>query len=122
MKRQVARIDGEVVEAPLKTRNSYRTLSIGADAIEILREQRSKVAGEYVFPSPNGGPISPDSVLHMLHRLLDRDGLPPLRFHDLRHPYVKPKTKKYEIFFGERHTHAPQISGRLLLRSGLASA
>ncbi len=87
VKRQVARIDGEVVEAPLKTKNSYRTLSIGADAIEILREQRSKVAGEYVFPSPNGGPISPDSVLHMLHRVLDRAGLPPLRFHDLRHTF-----------------------------------
>ncbi|WP_322173499.1 tyrosine-type recombinase/integrase [Acutalibacter caecimuris] len=87
VKRQVARIDGEVVEAPLKTKNSYRTLSIGADAIEILREQQSKVSSDYVFPSPNGGPISPDSVLHMLHRVLDRAGLPPLRFHDLRHTF-----------------------------------
>ena len=87
VKRQVARIDGEVVEAPLKTKNSYRTLSIGADAIEILREQRSKVADEYVFPSPNGGPISRDSVLHMLHRVLERAGLPKIRFHDLRHTF-----------------------------------
>ncbi len=87
IKRQVARIDGEVVEAPLKTKNSYRTLSIGADAVEILKEQQGKVVGEYVFPSPNGGPISPDSVLHMLHRVLDRAGLPPLRFHDLRHTF-----------------------------------
>ena len=60
-------------------------MSIGADAIEILREQRGKVFGEYVFPSPNGGPISPDSVLHMLHRVLERAGLPKIRFHDLRH-------------------------------------
>lgn len=87
VKRQVARIDGEVVEAPLKTKNSYRTLSIGADAIEILREQQSKVSSEYVFPSPNGGPISPDSVLHMLHRVLERAGLPKIRFHDLRHTF-----------------------------------
>ncbi len=87
IKRQVARINGEVVEAPLKTKNSYRTLSIGADAIEILREQRGKVFGEYVFPSPNGGPISPDSVLHMLHRVLERAGLPKIRFHDLRHTF-----------------------------------
>ncbi len=87
IKRQVARIDGEVVEAPLKTKNSYRTLSIGADAVEILKEQRSKVAGEYVFPSSNGGPISPDSVLHMLHRVLERAGLPKIRFHDLRHTF-----------------------------------
>lgn len=87
IKRQVARINGEVVEAPLKTKNSYRTLSIGADAVEILQEQRNKVAGEYVFPSPNGGPISPDSVLHMLHRVLERAGLPKIRFHDLRHTF-----------------------------------
>lgn len=29
IRRQVARINGEVVEAPLKTKDSYRTLSIG---------------------------------------------------------------------------------------------
>ena len=81
------RIDGEVVEAPLKTKNSYRTLSIGADAVEILKEQRDKVSGGYVFPSPNGGPISPDSVFHMLHRVLERAGLPKIRFHDLRHTF-----------------------------------
>ncbi len=86
-KRQVARIDGEAVAAPLKTKNSYRTLSIGADAVEILNEQGSKVAGEYVFPSPNGGPIPLDSVLHMLHRMLERAGLPKMRFHDLRHMF-----------------------------------
>ena len=46
------------------------------------------MAGEYVFPSPNGGPISPDSVLHMLHRVLERAGLPKIRFRDLRHSYA----------------------------------
>ena len=87
VKRQISRIDGKVIEAPLKTKNSYRTLSIGADAVGILQNQKEKIAGEYVFPSPNGGPISPDSVLHMLHRVLDRAGLPRLRFHDLRHTF-----------------------------------
>ena len=42
----------------------------------------------WVFPSPTGGPISPDSVLHMLHRVLKRAGLPSLRFHDLRHTFA----------------------------------
>ena len=74
IRRQITRINGEVVEAPLKTKNSYRTLSIGSDAIEILTGQRQKVSGEYVFPSPTGGPISPDSVLNMLHRVLGRAG------------------------------------------------
>ena len=34
---QIARIDGEVVEAPLKSKNSYRSVSIGQDAVEIQR-------------------------------------------------------------------------------------
>lgn len=42
--------------------------------------------------------MSPDSVLHMLHRVLKRAGLPKVRFHDLRHPYVKPTTKKFASF------------------------
>lgn len=39
--------------------------------------------------------MSPDSVLHMLQLVLKRAGLPRIRFHDLRHPYVKHTTKKY---------------------------
>ena len=33
MKRQIARIDGEVVEAPLKTKNAYRTLPLAEDTM-----------------------------------------------------------------------------------------
>ncbi len=89
VQRQVARINGEIVEAPLKTKNSYRTLPLSADAVEVLKEQRRKNStSTYVFPSPTGGPISPDSVLHMLHRVLKRAGLPMVRFHDLRHTFA----------------------------------
>ncbi|MDE7002912.1 MAG: site-specific integrase [Oscillospiraceae bacterium] len=88
VRRQIARIEGEVVEAPLKTKNSYRSVSIGTDAAEILRNQQKKTSSEYVFPSPTGGPISPDSVLHMLHRVLKRAGLPRIRFHDMTHTFA----------------------------------
>ena len=51
--------------------------------------QKCKVGNsEWVFPSPTGGPKSPDSVLHMLHRVLKRAGLPKVRFHDLRHTFA----------------------------------
>ena len=33
-------------------------------------------------------PISPDSVLKMLHRVLKRAGLPEIRFHDMRHTFA----------------------------------
>lgn len=89
VRRQVSRINGEVVEAPLKTKNAYRTLPLAEDTVSVLKEQRRKVGSSpWVFPSPNGGPISPDSVLHMLHRVLKRAGLPKVRFHDLRHTFA----------------------------------
>ena len=87
VRRQITRINGEVVEAPLKTKNSYRSVSIGQDAVQILRDQQTKTNSEYVFPSPTGGPLSPDSVLHMLQRVLKRAGLERIRFHDLRHAF-----------------------------------
>ena len=95
VRRQIMRQNGAVVEAPLKTKNSYRSITIPADAVEVLKTQREKVGcgNEYVFPSPTGGPISPDSVLHMLQRILKRAGLERVRFHDFRHPYVKHTTK-----------------------------
>ena len=98
IQRAISRQNGKVVEAPLKTKNAYRTLPLSADAIDVLKAQKNKAgSSEWVFPSPTGGPISPDSVLHMLQRVLKRAGLPRIRFHDLRHPYVKHTTKIFSL-------------------------
>ncbi len=98
IQRAISRQNGRVVEAPLKTKNAYRTLPLSAEAIDVLRAQKKKYGGsEWVFPSPTGGPMSPDSVLHMLQRVLKRAGLPRIRFHDLRHPYVKHTTKIFNL-------------------------
>ena len=89
VQRQIGRIDGKIIEMPLKTKNAYRTLPLSADAISVLKIQKCKVGNsEWVFPSPTGGPMSPDSVLHMLQRVLKRAGLPRIRFHDLRHTFA----------------------------------
>ena len=89
IQRAISRQNGRVEEVPLKTKNAYRTLPLSADAIDVLKTQKSKTGGsEWVFPSPTGGPMSPDSVLHMLQRVLKRAGLPRIRFHDLRHTFA----------------------------------
>ena len=57
VRRQIARINGEVVEAPLKTKNAYRTLPLEKDMVDILNQQKKKVGeGPWVFPSTTDGP------------------------------------------------------------------
>ena len=73
----------------LKSKRTCRNLPLAEDTVSILNEQKKKVGSSpWVFPSATGGPISPDSVLHMLHRVLKRAGLPQVRFHDLRHTFA----------------------------------
>lgn len=74
-----------MVEAPLK--KVYRTLPLAKDTIDVL--QKKKIGSSpWVFPSPRDGPMSPGSVLHMLHRVLKRAGLPRVRFRDLRNTFA----------------------------------
>lgn len=89
VKRQVPHINGEIAEASLKAKNSYRTLPLAEDTIAVLKEQKEKVGlSPWVFSGLGGGPISPDSVLHMLHRVLKRAGLPSVRIYDLGHIFA----------------------------------
>ena len=74
---------------PSRKLKGYRTLPLAKDTLDVLNQQKKKVGScPWVFPSPTGGPMSPDSVLHMLHRVLKRAGLPQVRFHDLRHTFA----------------------------------
>jgi len=42
----------------------------------------------YVFTSSIGTPIHPGNLIKSFHALLNRAGLPRIRFHDLRHTYA----------------------------------
>ena len=46
-----------------------------------------------------GNLILPNAVTDGFAKLLADYGLQHIRFHDLRHPYVKPTTKKFLSFF-----------------------
>ena len=87
VRRHIARINREVVEDPLK--KVYRTLPLAKDSIDALDQQKKKVGSSpWVFPGPTDGPMSRGSVLHMLHRVLKRAGLPRVRFRDLRNTFA----------------------------------
>lgn len=70
-----------------KQKTPYRTLPLAKDTIDVL--QKKKIGSSpWVFPGPRDGPMSPGSVLHMLHRVLKRAGLTRVRFHDLRNTFA----------------------------------
>ena len=47
-----------------------------------------------MFPSPVTREMyHPDSIVNLHKKILKDAGLPHIRFHDLRHPYVKHTTK-----------------------------
>ena len=80
-----------------KTGNSIREVSIPQDAAELLKQEHAKHPDNpWMFPSGRtGGMYHPDSVVNLHKKTLKDAGLEHIRFHDLRHPYVKLTTKKY---------------------------
>ena len=80
-----------------KTGNSIREVSSPQDAVELLKQEHAKHPDNpWMFPSGRTGEMyHPDSVVTLHKRILKDAGLEHIRFHDLRHPYVKHTTKKY---------------------------
>ena len=108
------RIDGKkiLVEADrAKTKSSLRTLPLvdpiaeRLKAVKAQQEYNQKICGNcynqeylgYVFVDAMGNLIQPDSVTTSFPQLLKENGLRRIRFHDLRHPYVKHTTKIFSL-------------------------
>ena len=80
-----------------KTSSGRRTLQLGEGTIQALREQREfqrlqkKLAGQrwrendLIFPSNIGTPLNPSNLRLDFNQVLERAGVPRVRFHDLRH-------------------------------------
>ena len=47
--------------------------------------RKSYKANDYIFKWPDGTPFAPDYVTHHFAKVLKRNGLPHIRFHELRH-------------------------------------
>lgn len=96
----VQKIKGEVKINTPKTKSSIRTIKLCDECIRLLSELKANQIpkSKYIFPSTVTGEIRDTSaVTRRLHRIQDRAGVPRIRFHDLRHPYVKHTTKIFSL-------------------------
>jgi integrase len=98
VERQLVRPEENVAQfAAPKTKYGRRTISMGSRSIEIIRghyerqnAERIKAGVKWrehglIFTNAEGGPLDPRNLLRDFKRLLSSSGLPPIRFHDLRH-------------------------------------
>jgi len=87
---------GVYEDAP-KTQNSNRTITIPSDMIKLLKmykleqtNQRLMMGDQWqecgkVFTSENGSVINPDTLSSCFKRFLERNNLPDIHLHNLRH-------------------------------------
>ena len=73
-----------------KTTAGERTIILPPSVLTLLREKKEDAICEWVFPhySNPSDPLHPDSAYGKLKTILKREGLPLIRFHDLRHTFA----------------------------------
>ena len=97
--KQVNRVNGQFKVSQPKTSNSIHTIPIPKQAVALLiLEHEKHPDNPYMFPSPKTGTMyDPDSFRHTHEKILVAAGIEHIRFHDLRHPNVKPKTYRLSL-------------------------
>ena len=97
--KSVARQGGKLVISTPKTPNSIRTVLLPTDTVKLLVEEHEKhPANPYLFPSPRTGETwDPDGFRRLHDRIIKEIGAEHVRFHDMRHPYVKHTTKIFSL-------------------------
>lgn len=82
-----------------KTYAGTRKIVLPPSTAQLLRERKKTAPTEWIFPNPFDPeqPIAPGTAYNRLKALLKETGLPDIRFHDLRHPYVKHTTKIFSL-------------------------
>ena len=97
--KQVYEVKGQLQVSVPKTRTSIRRLVLPPGVVEVLRAYRETVDSRWMFPSPvkEDVPMMPGAVRRRLQIILERAGCKRIRFHDLRHPYVKHTTKIFSL-------------------------
>ena len=92
--------DGKPTLMPTKTDNSERSIKIPKMVVEALKKAKKIYSANklknnegydktgYIWCWENGTPRNPDWLTHQFKVILDKSGLPTIRFHDLRHSHA----------------------------------
>lgn len=109
-----ATIDGKskiIQKDRTKTKASYRSLPLVPPFEELLhrlkaeQELNRKLCGksycrkfaDYIYVNEIGELVKPGYITQHFPLILQKNGMRKIRFHDLRHPYVKPTTKIFSL-------------------------
>ena len=100
---------GSLEVGETKTNKGHRSISLPDSTAQRLRERKKTAISDWIFPNPlhPEEAVNPGYAYNRMKTILKNTGLPSIRFHDLRHPYVKPTTKKFITFlkfFGQLHS------------------
>lgn len=81
---------GRLVTGDTKTYAGTRTIVLPDSTAELLRCRKKNSYSVWIFPNPlkPEAPMDPSTAYHQLKKLLEENGLPGLRFHDLRHTFA----------------------------------
>lgn len=94
--RTVQAVGGRPVEFGAKTRTSRRSVDLDEATAKLLQRWRRRLhrdglpngPDDWMFPNATGRFLNPQSLSQLFGRLVDRSGLPRIRFHDLRHTHA----------------------------------
>lgn len=90
------RLHGEDVITTPKTKKNIRTIKMPKFLCEEMQEYIQSLYGvkkNRIFP------VTKNYLYHEMDRGCRASGVKRIRVHDIRHPYVKPTTKKFITFF-----------------------
>lgn len=80
-------LQGRIIEGEPKSAASRRTIALSDYTVAVLMQHKEKISKDegLLFTTSSGRAVSPRNLLRHFHQVLDRTGLPKIRFHDLRH-------------------------------------
>ena len=93
------KVGGGYYVGETKTGAGRRIIKLPPSTVQMLSERKRTSSSQWIFPNPihPEDPIMPNSGYTRMKKLLAEAGLPNMRFHDLRHPYVKHTTKIFSL-------------------------